>query len=580
MKNQLFFLICLLLQLQLFAQTSAINYSNYANSQKVDNEAWKAMKSSISVSFANSDLHFAKEKIPTIAIQKKWEATAWKGEKINTQILVWSGVNVPKMSVEIVDLVNKKGDAIKKEQIKAGFVRYVMTDTYKENCAVNTPNQGDSSLVADVIDVVSTGILEANSVQPIWVSIDVPNTLSAGVYTGNIIVNADKKHKLRIQIKVLEQQLPPASDWAFDLDYWQHPSAIARVHNVPLWSAAHYEKMRPYYEMLAKAGQKSITTSIIHEPWNHQTYDDFPSLIKWTKKKDNTWQYDYTLFDKYVNFVMECGIRDRICCYTLIPWKLSFQYYDEALGRDTTLNATPNSEAYALHWTRMLTDFTKHLKEKGWFGKTSISMDERAPEDMKAVIKLIKSVDPTWKITLAGGYSPEIEAELYDFSITFGWKLDSKVIEKRKSQGKPCTFYTCCVEAFPNGFTFSPPAESAWLGWFAAAQGYTGYLRWAYNSWPANPLKDSRFRAWSAGDTYQVYPGPLSSIRFEKLIEGIQDFEKIRLLRKAYKSTNNTKKLQDLDLILANFDHESLKNKSATEMISKAKNQLNNLIEK
>ena len=36
---------------------------------------------------------------------------------------------------------------------------------------------------------------------------------------------------------------------------------------------------------------------------------------------------------------------------------------------------------------------------------------------------------------------------------------------------------------------------------------------------------------WPAGDTFLVYPGSRSSIRFEKLREGIVDFEKIRLVR-------------------------------------------------
>ncbi|HCC71178.1 MAG TPA: hypothetical protein DEQ09_08520, partial [Bacteroidales bacterium] len=54
---------------------------------------------------------------------------------------------------------------------------------------------------------------------------------------------------------------------------------------------------------------------------------------------------------------------------------------------------------------------------------------------------------------------------------------------------------------------------------------------WAYNSWPEKPVYDSRFISWPSGDTYFVYPGARSSIRFEKLIEGIQDYEKIRILR-------------------------------------------------
>ena len=70
--------------------------------------------------------------------------------------------------------------------------------------------------------------------------------------------------------------------------------------------------MEGYLTMLAKAGQKNISVSIIDEPWGHQTYDDFPEMIQWTKKTDGSWEYDYSLFDKYVAFAMDCGITERI----------------------------------------------------------------------------------------------------------------------------------------------------------------------------------------------------------------------------------------------------------------------------
>mgnify|MGYP001527923622 FL=1 len=76
------------------------------------------------------------------------------------------------------------------------------------------------------------------------------------------------------------------------------------------------------------------------------------------------------------------------------------------------------------------------------------------------------------------------------------------------------------------------------MAWFAAACGYDGMLRWSYNSWPADPVRDSRFTAWPAGDTYLVYPDARSSIRFERLREGIQDYEKIRILRSELASDN------------------------------------------
>lgn len=560
---------------------SMLLVTGFAHAQK---SGWSQLKGTVNVSFASSNTRFTKEQYSTFLQkqkqQKEWNPEAWRGEKVSSQVLVWSSEDISNLNLQIHDLIREDGQKIGAENITAGFLRYVLTDEFGPGCGYRKSKDFDSSLVADPIDPVSYVSVNKNTLQPIWLSIKVPVGAKQGHYKGIVSVNAGEKIDLSITLNVLDQVLPAADKWKFDLDFWQHPAAIARVHNVPLWSKEHYKYMRSYYTMLANAGQKCITASIINEPWNHQTYDDFPSLIRWIKKKDGSWSYDYQLFDQYVSFVMSCGIKDRINCYTMIPWKLSFQYYDERLGKDTVLTASPGTQDYNTYWSSMLTDFTKHLKDKKWFSITSISMDERAMQDMQAVIKLVHGVDPEWKIALAGEYHPEIEKDIYDYCVASKWEPADSVINRRKSNGYPTTFYTCCVEKYPNGFTFSPPAENVWIGWFAAAKGFTGYLRWAYNSWPKDPVHDSRFTAWPAGDTFLVYPGPMSSIRFEKMIEGIQDFEKIRILRDQFSKTGSEKDLKQLERILATFEIKNLETSPADKMIEEARHILNHLNDK
>ena len=300
---------------------------------------WNSLRRAVNISFASSDTRYPKEKVPDVHQKDKWNAISWKGEKVHTQILIWTNKDISRLKVNVSDLVNEKGNRINAGNITAGLVRYVITDEFGKGCGFRKPADFDSSLVADPIDTLISGPISKNSTQPLWLSIKVPPNSTSGQYQGTITVNAGKKHKLKISLKVLDYVLPAPSDWAFDLDLWQHPAAIARVHNVKLWSPEHYAYMKPYYTKLAAAGQKNITASIIEEPWNHQTYDDFPGLIKWIKRKDGSWTYDYSLFDQYVSFVMSCGINKRINCYTMVPWKLSFPYYDEQLGKDTVLSA-------------------------------------------------------------------------------------------------------------------------------------------------------------------------------------------------------------------------------------------------
>lgn len=122
----------------------------------------------------------------------------------------------------------------------------------------------------------------------------------------------------------------------------------------------------------------------------------------------------------------------------------------------------------------------------------------------------------------------------------------------------------CSKPEHPNNFTFSPLAEQALLAWYATARGYAGFLRWAYNSWGEDPLHDSKFRTWPAGDTYQVYPGPLRSTRFKRLREEIPDFDKIRIVREKLEAANELEKLAELDDALATFSEETIMKPQAT----------------
>ena len=143
----------------------------------------------------------------------------------------------------------------------------------------------------------------------------------------------------------------------------------------------------------------------------------------------------------------EIGIDDMISCYTMIPWLyLSII----TTRRQIVYNFSTRNRgdaAYADYWGTFLKDFSRHLREKGWFEKTAISMDERPMEAMREAIKVIKQADPEFKITLAGNYHPEIQSDLYYLSIPYGHKFPEDVKAARDKAGQISTVYTCCAEA-------------------------------------------------------------------------------------------------------------------------------------
>ena len=520
---------------------------------------------------------------PSLEFQKKaFNHVAWRGEKVFAQAVVSSEEELKDVRLSVSDLRNGKS-LIGAENIRLQFVSYVVSDLLDTTKYGQCGSREDKSkwgevLVADVLDINDSMTVPAGRKQPVWMTVSVPSDARPGKYSGKLTVTSSnaKARSLNVELTVADHVLPPARDWAFHLDLWQNPYSVARYENVPLWSEAHFEAMRPVMRMLAEAGQKSVTATIMSRPWNGQTEDAFGSMVTKIRRIDGTWLYDYTIFDRWVEFMFSLGIDRQINCYSMIPWALQFDYIDQATSSPATFQAAPGSEEYNEYWGAFIADFARHLKAKGWFEKTMIAMDERPLESMQAVLGLIRKVEPAFKISLAGNYHEPVIYDIVDFSETFSGKQEfpESAKAKRKELGLTTTFYTCCAEAHPNMFVISNPDEAAWLGWFAQAEGYDGYLRWAYNSWTLDPLTDARFRTWPAGDCFVVYPGGRGSVRFSKLVEGIQNFEKVRILRSRWQETGNEAKLGQLTGILKSFTYETVLAEGPAKALAAAKSFL------
>ena len=482
---------------------------------------------------------------------------AWRGERVSLQLVVTNGYSEKDCSVVYKFSDLKQGrDVIPASNVVGGFVQPVITDKFT-GCGKHAVDAHGEELVADRITDTNPTVLDAGSCRGLWLTVQVPQDAEPGTYKGYVeLVCNGKKNKYEYFVNVANWQLPAPKEWSFHLDLWQNPYAVARVHNVELWSKEHFDVLRPYMLKLASAGQKAITATLIDRPWDGQTYDPFGSMVTWVKKADGTWWYDFTIFDRWVEFMISCGIDKEITCFSMIPWKLSFRYYDQASHSHKYINCAPGEEAYAQFWGGMLSAFSAHLKEKGWFDKTFISMDERSLQQMQAAIKVIKEYAPGMKISMAGNYHPEIEADIHDYCLdifAYG-AYTPELLAQRRAQGKVSTYYTCCSAEYPNLFTFSAPADAAFIALEALKKGLDGYLRWAYNSWTVSPEEDSRFTAWPAGDTYVIYPFSVSSIRWERLVQGIQLFEKYKIRLAAAKAEGNTEHVTELEKLLEDID--------------------------
>jgi hypothetical protein len=71
-----------------------ISERSFSQSNNYYQRQWENTNSDMNISFANSNIHYTNNQAPQININNIWEANAWKGEKINTQILIWSKIDL------------------------------------------------------------------------------------------------------------------------------------------------------------------------------------------------------------------------------------------------------------------------------------------------------------------------------------------------------------------------------------------------------------------------------------------------------------------------------------------------------
>lgn len=493
--------------------------------------AWSQVGKKLNAAWASPDFRYGRSEVPQLSEQETYKLSVWKGERASAQILLWSSEAKDVVTCTVGDF-KSEGSVLPSSIAEARFVRYTLADRKMKKY-----KRGEQPVLApDMLDSLSTFNMDARTTRPVWITVNVPQDAETGVYKAEITVSHSGwgKAVLPLDLEVVDRVLQTPDKWNYHLDLWQHPTSVARTQGLEVWSDAHFEALKPVMKRLADAGQKVITATLNKDPWNHQCYDGYEPMILWTRHKDGSWSYDYSVFDRWVQLMLDLGINRYINCYSMVPWNCELEYMDEAEDRLVTVKAEPGTRIFTELWKPFLLDFKTHLAEKGWLEITNIAMDERSPEAMTAAADLLTECAPEMGFALADNHrSYKKFTIMRDVCVAIHHAIvDPEDIRARREKNFVTTFYVCCNPMYPNTFTSSEPYEAALLGWYNVAHDYDGMLRWAYNSWAEDPQYDSRYPRWMSGDTYLVYPYNRSSIRFERLIDGIEVAEKVRQLRK------------------------------------------------
>ena len=311
-----------------------------------------------------------KSKIVTV-----WKDTVWQNDRVHKQLVLWSdNKRYDKLTYQVSDLTSGE-KSIPSSCIRLRFPSYVMGDANAFTCGEYSSHS--TIWIADALP--EAPVTTVNTVEPVkvWVTADIPSDVPPGLYSGSITVESDGElqQTFALQFLVTAYRLPPVSEWEFHLDLWQFPYQLANLctdnsKKIVPFSDAHFSLLKPFYRLLADAGQKAITTYI-----KDGAFNTGQTMIKWSMNNEGAWNFDYTDFDRYVSTMMSWGIDKQINCFSMVGWNTSIGYTD-ALGEAKTLNLMVGSDEYNAVWTDFLDSFRTYLKSKGWFEKTVLYMDE------------------------------------------------------------------------------------------------------------------------------------------------------------------------------------------------------------
>jgi len=346
----------------------------------------------------------------------------------------------------------------------------------------------------------------------------------------------------------------------------QSPDSVALQYDVPLWSDRHFELIAESLRLLGQVGNKTVFIPLICRT----NFGNDQSMVLWVAKKDGTYEYDFTVMDRYLDlYERHVGKPDVVCLYA---WDLfaggsyfdvkavnakgvSVSRLDPATGEVGELSSpvfgTPESEAF---WKPVLDRLRAKMHERGLADENitlGIAGDVRPS---KAITNSFLKIAPyaswvlhshaassqldaapvgylshVWGVRFAP--DPDVPARYTDRSRFYGWKQQfRKTIFPREG----------AAAIKPPLHTDAPLGAYRCVGEGSLLADYRGFGRVGADFWPV--LADARGRPNTIVGRYCTWhqlnlttstaavlaPGPdgaTATARFEMIREGVQECE-------------------------------------------------------
>jgi len=422
----------------------------------------------------------------------------------------------PISNIKIVPhtLVGAKNAKIEAWNVTVKNVEYV-------NCTEPTSKGIKPGLYPDPLPDHTAFSAQPGTSRAVWLTVYVAPKVAAGEYKGTVDVIADGIGKIVVPISL--------HVWNFALP---SVSRLRTAYGNAMWWPFTYDG--------------ATTTEQRHKVLDLYNLDFFKHRVSpyspyWgydigVSAQDGTVKLDFSQFD--------------IAIQKYFPLFNSFKLPNFGMSDNLGFPAG-DADRMKIDYMRQVAE---HLVDKGVLAKGyDYITDEPEEKDYSTVIEAAKDVrmaDQRIKILL----TEQIESKLIgsvDIWVPIGPNYNEQQAKERQAKGEQVWWYLCTwpKAPWPGYFVDYPTIDLRMWHWMTWRYGLNGILYWETCYWQDNPWEkpmsqpSDRSHNWGNGDGHLLYPatktpsqqfvakGPVDSIRWETIREGIEDWDYFRTLK-------------------------------------------------
>ena len=389
---------------------------------------------------------------------------------------------------------------------------------------------------------------------PVWVSIDLDDTVKAGKYTVDFDV-LDKEKRLvgttSYQVELIDEVLP---EHRLKVTNWMHYDSICYSHNVEPFTDEFYSVFSSYLKIYTDIGNNMLLVPLFTPPLDTAVGHERKTVqLVDIVKNGEDYEFNFDKLNYFIDFALARGVKYLEFSHLFSQWGGKFcpkimatvdGEYKRIFGWETAAD----SKEYVDFLNTFLPKLVALIKERGLKDVCHFHLtDEPSPTAFEYYEKDVNTVRPHLDGMPIMDAASEIEFyengwidHPYCITNAAGKYLDKDI--------KDLYVYYCCG---PTNFYHSnrlismPLQRMRVMGYQLYLNKALGFLHWGfnfYNSWLSyvqiNPYLDTNSGGYfPGGDGFIVYPtenGAIYSLRAETQKEMFADYSALMLLEKYY----------------------------------------------